>query len=244
MENKRSPESLTAICAGVVGVSYCLVGLTHFLMPRENLLFAKGISRAFFESLTSGSTPFSIHYWAFICASLFGMGVVWGFSEMFRSENSALLKLSSVWGIIGLAVTALNFGFLHHQALATADRFASLDSSVQMTIVVMGFQNLDPYSLMGFGLVGIWSLTVNLFCYRRSLLPKALALVGCGGGMLYEMAFLGTLSHSESLIDFAAAGAIILGPVWFIWLGLFLLGRRPTASGRGAELRVASAGRD
>jgi hypothetical protein len=49
------------------------------------------------------------------------------------------------------------------------------------------------------------------------------------------MVFLGTLSHSELLIDFAAAGGMVLGPVWFIWLGLFLLRGQARVAGGVAE---------
>jgi hypothetical protein len=222
MHNRTSSGGLTAICAFVVGLAFCVIGLTHFLMPRENLLMASGVDRAFFESLASNPIPFAIHYWAFIWASLFGIGVVLGLHKVFRLENSALLTLASAWGIVGLSISAINFGFLQSQALATAVRFADLDPAAQTAILSVGFKNLDPYSLMGFGLVGAWSLTVNVLSLRRRLFPKALALIGCSGALLYEMVFLGTTFHLEVLIDIAAAGALVVGPVWFIWLGLVL----------------------
>ena len=235
MDDNSLSRRVTAFCSILVGILYCIVGLTHFLMPRENLLLATGVSRAFFESLASGSAAFSIHYWAFIVASLLAIGVVSGLSELIGSPKAVLVKLSAAWGVVGFSVTALNFAFMHHQAMALAGRFNGLEPSVQTGVLVTGLHNVDPYSLMSFGLVGAWSLTVNSLGYRWGRLPKALALIGCVGGALYEMVFLGTVMGSEVLIDIAAAGAMVLGPVWFIWLGLFLVRRRSGVAGGTAE---------
>jgi hypothetical protein len=180
--------------------------------------------------------PFTVHYWAFVLSSLFGIGVVSGLWDiMAGSESRAALRFTSILGIVGFSVTGLNFAFIHHQALVIAAKFHGLDASVQATIVATGLHNVDPYSLMSFGLVGVWSVAVSILSYRLRVLPRKLALVGCVGGTLYEMVFLGTLMGSEVLIDIAAAGAMVLGPVWFTWLGVFLVRTRDQSKGLAAE---------
>ena len=60
----------------IMGMAYIVAGITHFLMPREQLHMASGIKPVFFESLKSSSTVFRIHYWAIIIGTLAGAAVV------------------------------------------------------------------------------------------------------------------------------------------------------------------------
>ena len=53
-----------------MGVFSVLTGITHFLMPREQLHMASGIQPGFFESLRISSAAFTIHYWAVIASAL------------------------------------------------------------------------------------------------------------------------------------------------------------------------------
>lgn len=221
-EKDNSSRWLFAACSISAGISYFVIGLTHFLLPREQLQFASGVTRAFFESLASNSTAFVVHYIAFVCASLLGVGIVVGVYGLLESKGF-WLRLTSVLGVVGFAVTALNFGFLMFQALGLASRFQGLDAAAQNAVLAIGLLSLDAYSLMGFGLVGLWFISVNRGLRQNGLLPRTLALLGAACGVLSESVFLGRVLHTKLLIDIAAAGAIVLIPVWFIWFGVSLL---------------------
>ena len=69
---------ITAIFAFVAAVAAAIVGVSHFMMPREQLHLATGVTQAFFESLGKGSGAFRIHYWSFVVASLASTAVVLG----------------------------------------------------------------------------------------------------------------------------------------------------------------------
>jgi len=215
-----------SFCAIMTGGLFVLVGVTHFLMPRAQLHLASGVSRAFFESLASRPGAFVIHYWAFVLASLSAIGVIIGLGEMLGRGAGLWLRLSSAWAVIGSAVTAVNFDFFRSHALETAGRFASLDPAAQAAVLAGGIRSIDPTSFIGFGLGGIWFITINVAGSRRALFPKALGVLGVFGGVLFELVFLGTLFHVGLLIDIAAGlGAVIVAPTWFICIGVLFLRR-------------------
>jgi len=217
---------MLSCCAIVTGALYLASGLTHFLMPRAQLHLASGVSRAFFESLAARPGAFTVHYWAVVLTSLFAIGVIIGLNEMFGSGAGLWLKISGVWAIVGGAVTAVNFDLFRSHALEAARHFAGLDPAGQSALLATGVPTIDPTSFLGFGLPGVWFITINLAGNRRGLLPKALSALGVLGGALFELVFLGTIFHVRLLIDIAAGlGGVIVAPIWFISLGALLLRR-------------------
>jgi hypothetical protein len=215
---------LTGIFSIAAALSYWMIGGTHFLMPKAQIHFATGIKADFFKSLASESTAFQVHYWIFAVSSLFGIGVVLGLRNLLSSKPSLWRRLTEVFALIGLGVMAIDFVIMQNYAIRLARGWPSLDAIVQATISAIGLPRLDPEGLFGFGLVGLWLGTVNFTLFKASLVPRWLAVFGLLGAFVYELVFIGTVFHVALLIDLAAGvGSMLIGPIWFIWLGIRLI---------------------
>jgi hypothetical protein len=217
MKNIMEKNSFFRCCAFSAAAGYLIAGVTHFLMPAEQIHFAKGISAQFFASFSSGSVWFVIHYWAFVYASVSVLGVVLGLSSKLRLD-SLMQRLATVLASAGLIITAVDFAMMQAYALRMADKFSALGPDAQAAIIASGLPHLDLTGLFGFGFVGFWSFIANMKIVRDRELPRGLGLLGIFGVLFYEAAFFGSLLHIPVLTDIGAAiGGILIAPAWFIW---------------------------
>jgi len=203
-------------------LSYLAVGVTHLLLPRDQLHLSKGISPRFFESLAASSRVFRLHYWLFVAASLSALGVALGLSNLIGSE-SLLGRMATVLGVAGLLVASLDYALMQSHALRLSRGFRTSGEQARAAMVAAGLSRIDPTGLFSFALVGAWFAAVASHILRSSLLPHGLGWLGLAGAAMYEMVFLGTVLHVGALVDIAAAaGCVVVGPAWFIWLSLAL----------------------
>ena len=216
-----------AWCAVIMAVSYVLVGITHFLMPREQIHMAGGIKATFFESLTRTSTAFRLHYWCFMIAALSGAGLMIGLPETLGIQPSLLLIVSQAVAVFGSLVAALNFGFMLDRALRLSRAWSGLSAAAQETLRTEGLQNLDPTGLFSFGLVGLGLGLINVMAINAQSIPMWLGIIGCLGGVTFLAVFIGMVSGVGVLVDIGAGfGGFIAAPVWGIGLAYFLIHMR------------------
>lgn len=207
-----------------MGLSYIVAGVTHFLMPREQLHMASGIQPVFFESLKRSSAVFKIHYWAIIVGSLTGAAVVMGIGPALGVKQGIMLMILRIGAACGFFVTALSFGLMLKRAVRISHTWPSLSEHTQETIRKNGLPNLDPFGLFGFGLVGLWLIAFNVAAINAGALPDWHGIVGCVGGVLYISVFAGILFRIAFLVDISAAlGCVVVAPLWSIVLAVMLL---------------------
>ena len=226
VEDNWDEEIDMALCAVIMGLAYVLAGITHFLMPREQLHMASGIQLSFFESLNRSSGAFKIHYWAIMIAALAGAAVVVGIGDALGMKQGMMLLIFRTGAICGFLVTALSFGLMLNRAVRISRMWSSLSENTQETIHTHGLPNLDPFGLFGFGLVGLWLLVFNVAAINAGTLPVWHGIVGCVGGILYVAVLIGMIFHVGFLVDISAAlGCIVVAPLWSFVLAVFLLQR-------------------
>ena len=205
--------------ATAMGVFSIIAGITHFLMPREQLHMASGIKPGFFDSLRTSSVAFTIHYWAIIASTLAGAAVVIGIWSALDMQQGTILMILNVGAVSGFVVTSLSFGLMLKRALQTSRIWHSLSQHAKETIRANGLPNLDPFGLFGFGLVGIWMIAFNLAAIDMGTLQVWHGLVGCVGGLLYVSVLAGMLFRIAFLVDISAAlGCVVISPIWSIVL--------------------------
>jgi hypothetical protein len=107
------------------------------------------------------------------------------------------------------------------QAFVVADAATRAATAGNLYLVL-----LDPYGWITFGAIGTWLLAVNVLAMSRARWPRLLAYIGAVGGVAYWLIVGGTVLHVDALVAMAAAAGALLGPIWFIWMGLVL--RRPS----------------
>ena len=92
---------------------------------------------------------------------------------------------------------------------------------------------LDPQGWLIFFLSGLSLLLFGALGWRFGTLPKALAVLGMAGGLLYIVAFIARANQQMLIVDVAAGlGGVIVGPLWWAGLALRFLRSGDQASAR------------
>jgi hypothetical protein len=76
-------------------------------------------------------------------------------------------------------------------------------------------------------------LVVSVLALRARSWPKALAYLGIAGAVGYFMAVASAVVPNAMgiILIVAGLGALVVGPLWYIWMGLVLLRTQPGAGG-------------
>lgn len=224
MDNK-STLKMGSTCAMLVGVSYLITGLAYLLLPQAQrggtLLHDTG---RFMLSMAQGSTLITIQHLAEGLGGLIGIGVVMAVIEITRPLKSGWTQWLNVMGGLGFAVTAIdNLRIVVVEPLRAA-AYTTGDPATQAAVVATKcFVSVDPMMWLSFGLVGIWVFFISYQGLSRLEFPKFLGIVGMITGVFYFFIEVGTQLKNELLITITAGlGALVLGPVWYIWLGRIL----------------------
>jgi hypothetical protein len=145
------------------------------------------------------------------------------------SEGAALWGL--VLGVGSSFATLVHGGY--QVVLVTAARGAdeSLRTAIEISDQVPS--EVDPRGLAAFGVVGVVSFVFGWLITRRSAsapsgdgstLPSTLGYVGMFNALLLVVLYFATIAGAQSLIRISAGlTAIIVGPIWWIWLGTQLM---------------------
>jgi len=204
----------------IVGILYILVGVTHFLLPLDQLRGGNGINEAFFLSLAEHSLIFSIHYWIVVVLSLFSISVILVFYKIISSTHTSIALWVTVIGIIGTALSIVDYASVGVKAPRIAQQFSSFTASEKSILLVMGLPHIDP-CFLSWALLGIWSLICSWLAIKNKLLPKTLCYIGILGSCLYILIFLGSVLQKQLIVDFGVGlGGLIIAPIWYIWFGL------------------------
>jgi hypothetical protein len=218
MEPLMPSTTLIRILAIGAAGSYCAAGISHFLMPPDQIHFAKGLSAEFFTSLRVTSFWFRVHYWSFVTASLCGMAIVQVLSHQLNLTSYAA-QLMTLLATVGFVVTAIDFAMMQAKALQLAQGFSAFLPEVQQAAIAAELPRLDQTGLFGFGFVGLWLATVNVIMFQTGNYPAGLVILGFLSAGLLELGFIGSLLHAARLIDVAIGiGGALAGPAWFVWI--------------------------
>jgi hypothetical protein len=203
-----------------VGILYILVGGTHFLLPLDQLRGGRGINEAFFLSLADHSLIFSVHYWLVVLLSLFSIAVILAFFKIVSPAHMGIALWVTVMGLIGAALSIVDFASVGVKAPRIAQQFSSFSESEKLTAIIAGLPHVDP-CFLSWALLGIWGLVCNGFALKNKLLPGTVCYVGIIGSCLYILVFLGSVVQKQLIVDIAVGvGGLIIAPIWYIWFGL------------------------
>jgi hypothetical protein len=234
--NGKSILRMGGTCSVLVGVSYLVAGLTYLLLPQAQrggtLLHDTG---RFMMSLAQGGTFITIQHVAEGLGGLIGIGLVLAVIEITSPLESGWTRLLNVMAGFGFAVTALDNLRISVVEPLRAAAYVTGDPATRAAVVATKcFVSVDPVMWLSFGLVGSWVFFVSYLGMRRLRFPRLLGVVGMATGVFYFFIEAGTLLKNELVIAITAGvGALVLGPVWYIWLGRILRNRAASSpSGR------------
>jgi len=223
--NEKSIVKLGGICAVIVGILYVLVGITYLLLPEaqkggpEIEDFAKILL-----SVNQNPILTMLLYVEFALIGILAFAAVPAISGLVQTVNEDWARWTKNLAYLGFAVLAINY----FRAIALtpwrAEAFAAGDASTRAAIAGVGPILIDPQGWLSFGAVSLWLLVVNILALREGKLPKLLGIIGIVGAILYALVVAGNVTGITLLIMIAAGlGGIIVGPIWFIWIGVRLL---------------------
>lgn len=223
-------------CAIALAGSYVLASLTYLLLPADQ----KGGTilhepARYLESLARDSTLLVANHLTLGIGALIGIAVVIAVWEWTRPLAGGWMSWLSALGVLGFAVTAVdNFQIAAVDPLRAAE-FAAADAVARTAIAVTSSTvSVDPQMWLSFGLTGMWILSASWEVARHRLMPVSHALLGVLAAASYLFIEIASVTNTPVLLLVSAgAGGMVVGPVWYAWLGVAL--RR---SGRGG--RVAS----
>jgi hypothetical protein len=220
----RSMLKVGGICGIVVGILAIVSGGSLLLAPQEQsgptpILYPG----AHLVSFAENSTAIMIHYWALIIAPLLVIAVNFALTDLLRPVHEGLARWLSALGVISVAVQAANYVLAQSHTPLLAARYVQADASTQAAIAAMGPRWIDPDFWITFGLSGIWLIAVGWLALRGAKLPKALAWVGIACGISYWLIPGGFVLRLPAAISLAAGlVGMVLAPLWWIWIGVFL----------------------
>lgn len=210
----------------VLGAVYLLIGVLYFLLPEGQ----QGGAASVLESLaTDGSTVYVTQQWMFALSGALGFAVVGGIGRLFAPGRAGAVHWANAFGYLGFAVTIVdslrNVSFVYDDVPRF---FLEADEQVQ-TVIAGDFatSSVDPQGWLTFGALGLWLLAVSIVALSDRVLPAAAGAVGLGVAAGYWLVTVGIAVDVEVLITIAAALAIVLAPVFYVWAGLVLRRRGP-----------------
>jgi hypothetical protein len=189
---------LSAIIVGVLSILYAVF---YLVIARQNEAVG-----------TLGS-------WIILAASgIFSSAALVALYERLRPTSEGF----ALWGLaLGLFSS---FATLMHGAyqalLLIAAPSAGQSQAAAIELVRMAPSQIDPAGLGTFGLIGLASLVTGMIIIVGGRLPRALGYLAVANAVLLIVLFFASAANAQTLILLSGGlTSVIVGPIWWIWLG-------------------------
>ncbi len=221
-KEQKQMARVGSVAAISVGILYLVVAVAHMLIPMEQRA-AVGDGHGFYQSFSQDPTFSLIEWWSLGFLCLLGIAVVFAVYDRFISLHAGWVRWTSALAILGYSVGAIiQFTSVGRHPILAAGYMAG-DASTRAAIASQPAILVDPYSWLRFGMVGFWIFVICVLALRARVAPRLWAYTGLGTALMLGTLVAGFMLGQETLIVAAAAlGGVVLGPVWFIWLGFLL----------------------
>lgn len=214
------------LAAIATGITYVAAGATYLLLPPEQR--PGSTLDALLTSMARDPTGLIAHYWALALVGVFGLGAVPVVTRAIHPTDDGLSRWAAGLAMLGFAVAVVMFVRYTHAQPIRARAYVEGDAGVRAAIEASQTAfNLDPQGWLQFGAVGLWVLVMSVQALRSGTLARSLCWLGLLVTALYWAVVAGFVLPAPILIAIAAvAGGTLLGPLWWIWLGVVLLRAR------------------
>ncbi len=218
MENKS-----TGVILILIAILYIFVGIFYIVDPTS--AYAPGTNE-YWQALAEAPIARAAFLFAFASAGALAYCALPALASL-MAPNVGAIRHAAALGQLGFAVTAISYFRLLSGEATRAAAYASGDDAVRKAIGSFSI-SLDPKGWLIFGAVALCLLGLNAAALRFRTLPTPVALLGLAGAGCYGLAFWGQLTGQPNLTALAAGvGAIGIGPLWWLSLGVICLRRCP-----------------
>jgi len=228
MKTSDSFVRVAGILAIVMGILYLVVGANFIFMPEAQKEY---LQPEFWPSFVEQPISGYIQSIAFALIAVLALCLMPIVTELAGGKISRFLRWMMILGMIGYVVHAVEE--IRSMALSTriADAYVQGDGATKSAIVALGLQHLDPLHIFKFGFVGLWILVVNVVGLVKKTFPTVLAVIGIIGAVAFWIDLVGNVFQAVALVTTASVTAIILGPIWFVWMGILISKKAQVLSG-------------
>ena len=218
----KEPTRFGGTAAILLGLSYVALAAAHLFLPPAQQ--GGSASAGFFRSFAADPLPSMLQYTVAALGAVLGLAVVPAISGIVRARSTDLVRWASALAYLGFAAVLFDsVRFLTYQP-ARAALFAAGDATVQTTVLVSDpLLYLDAQGWFGFGGVGLWVAIISFLAWREGRFGHPLACLGMAVAAAYWIVVAGFVTTNELLFTAAAVAGSVVGPIWFVWLGLRLL---------------------
>lgn len=217
----RSLNMVGGVCAILAGILTATTSLTYILLlPAEQR--AGVLAPVILPSLAKDPTPLLLVLWQMVATAVLGLAVVPALSRWVLRDNEGWVRWAINLGTVGFAVSAVSNALSARKLPGIANAFVAGDASTKAALVPLWRSTLDFEGLWQFGAVGFWIFVVSFLLLRGNKLTPALAYVGVALGVVHWLAPVGLFMRNQTVILIAVGLAAILGPIWYIWIGLVM----------------------
>ena len=221
---RDSPNKLEGVCSALMGVGYLLVGIIYFLQPVEQRTSIASTDEnllRFYLSMARSPAAHTILHALLAFISVLAFAVVPATSTMVRSTHEDWRRWTTNLAYLGFAsfamynFRALHAEYAHAKAIEAADRMNQIAILTSAKLIPT-----DWFGFLSYGCVGLWIIATSVLGLASRVLPRPLAYVGIAFGVMYWLMVSAYLIQITELAAVAnGIGSMVLGPIWFIWLG-------------------------
>lgn len=220
---------LAGYCSIALAVTYVLVAITYVLLPghpsdTNSILNLAGTSGGWFRFL----------YGTLAVGGVFGLMVVAPVSRLAGDVAPQWVGWGARLAYLGFAVTIVQgvriatllpqLGALYHGCGT-----CTLSLAEQQTLARWLYTTLplDPVYWIVFGAISLWTLAMGFATLNTNALPRPLPYVALALTVAYWLLVAGLATGRVGLFTLASiVGGVILGPLWYGWLGVVLTTRK------------------
>ena len=220
MSTEIKSYKLGGILAIAIGVLYLLAGITFLLSPTEGVQDYEVVLPSFADSPATAI----LYGLEAALVGLLALGFVPQLSKFVGSDTSALLKWVMYLGLLGFAVDAVDQLRSLNILPFLAEYYVTGDNITKTAVTAnQSLRWIDTTCFFRFGLPGLWVLVVSIAAFVSRKLNRILCVVGMAGAAFFWLVMIGNILQAKTMMAIGAGAAIIIGPIWYVWIGSSLI---------------------
>lgn len=214
----RSTFRVGGACAIAAGVLTATASITYLLLPADQRVAVKGT--VLLPSVAADQATLKAEFLQLALVGVVGLGLVPALVRLVSGEFQGLVRWFANIALVGYAVTAVSYFLTLGRLPKVAAAYVAGDDSTKAALLATWRSSLDLQAYWQFVAVGLFVLLVSVLALRMQRLPAALGYLGIAFGILHFLAPLGVGLAEPSFITGVVAAAIVLAPVWYVWVGV------------------------
>ncbi len=167
-------------------------------------------------------------------SGLFSSAAYLALYSRIRSVDSGFALWAALLGVAASLLTFTHGAF--ETLLLVAIQKADPAQVTVLKALSLAPSQVDPAGLATFLLTGLVVFTFSTLISQSYAFPKTLATLGMVNGVMLAVLFFATAGSVQTLILISGGlTSVILGPIWWIWLGMRLIQPQSASAPAGAQ---------